>query len=72
MASRTVVVVTALLSLAALCVVMTAMGQTIAAVITLIPSIVLGVQQILQAHSQHADARRVADRPMDDDEEQVA
>ncbi|MFF1378766.1 hypothetical protein [Streptomyces sp. NPDC058308] len=60
MTSRTAVVATALVSLVALCLVMIALGETVAAAITLIPSIGFGVQQILQAYTQHTEARRTA------------
>ncbi|MEU5958760.1 hypothetical protein [Streptomyces sp. NPDC047525] len=70
MTGRTAVVVTALVSLVALCAVMTALGQTAAAVITLIPSIALGVQQILQAYTQHTESRRTAAALRDGEERQ--
>lgn len=70
MTGRTAVVVTALVSLVALCLVMTALGQTVAAVLTLIPSIALGVQQILQAYTQHTESRRAAAGPRDGEERQ--
>ncbi|MYY80831.1 MULTISPECIES: hypothetical protein [unclassified Streptomyces] len=60
MTGRTAVVVTALVSLVALCLVMIALGQTVAAVLTLIPSIALAVQQILQAYTHHLEARHAA------------
>ncbi|GGV67276.1 hypothetical protein GCM10010277_75780 [Streptomyces longisporoflavus] len=70
MTGRTAVAITALVSLVALCAVMTALGQTAAAVLALIPSIALGVQQILQAYTQHVEGRRTTVGPGDAEERQ--
>ncbi|WP_409239342.1 hypothetical protein [Streptomyces sp. PA5.6] len=68
MTSRTAVVTTALVALVTLCTVMIALGETVAAAITLIPSIALGVQQILQAYTQYTEIRRPASGPRDGEE----
>ncbi|AXE25104.1 hypothetical protein C0216_18075 [Streptomyces globosus] len=59
--NRMIVTVVALLAISAFCAVMVAAGQPVAAVAALIPSIALGVQQIVQAGSGPAD-REPADR----------
>ncbi|GAA1581906.1 hypothetical protein ACIQUV_09150 [Streptomyces globosus] len=59
--NRMIVTVVALLAISAFCAVMVAAGQPVAAVAALIPSIALGVQQIVQAGSGPAD-RGHADR----------
>ncbi|MEV4196365.1 hypothetical protein [Streptomyces toxytricini] len=59
--NRMIVTVVALLAISAFCAVMVAAGQPVAAVAALIPSIALGVQQIVQAGSGPVD-RGPADR----------
>ncbi|MFF4099561.1 hypothetical protein [Streptomyces sp. NPDC001903] len=56
--NRMIVTVVALLAIFAFSVVMVVAGQPVAAVTALIPSIALGVQQIVQAGTGVAESRR--------------
>ncbi|CAL9361083.1 hypothetical protein SUDANB120_00666 [Streptomyces sp. enrichment culture] len=63
--NRMIVTVVALLAISAFCAVMVAAGQPVAAVAALIPSIALGVQQIVQAGSGPVDRGPVDRGPAD-------
>ncbi|MEV0990721.1 hypothetical protein [Streptomyces sp. NPDC049949] len=56
--NRMIVTVVALLAIFAFSVVMVVAGQPVAAVTALIPSVALGVQQIVQAGTGVAEGRR--------------
>ncbi|MFE2474508.1 hypothetical protein [Streptomyces sp. NPDC059389] len=56
--NRMIVTVVALLAIFAFSVVMVVAGQPVAAVTALIPSVALGVQQIVQAGTGVAESRR--------------
>ncbi|MFF3859822.1 hypothetical protein [Streptomyces sp. NPDC002209] len=56
--NRMIVTVVALLAIFAFSVVMVVAGQPVAAVTALIPSVALGVQQIVQAGTGLAEGRR--------------
>ncbi|MFE2874134.1 hypothetical protein ACFXG6_07870 [Streptomyces roseus] len=56
--NRMIVTVVALLAICAFSVVMVVAGQPVAAVTALIPSVALGVQQIVQAGTGGAESRR--------------
>lgn len=55
--SRTTITVVALLAISALSAVMIGVGQPIAAITALIPSVALGVQHIVQSTTGPADRR---------------